>query len=222
MAHAPKVLHSDAILFDMDGTLVDSNAVVEAMWAGFAATWNLDVAQVLAFSHGTPSIDTLRRFLPSDQDLQTWLDRIGSWEVEHFDEVRPVGGAVELVTALPGDRWAVVTSAIADAARRRLAVTGFPAPSVLLGADDVSKGKPDAEGFVTAATALGFDPRRCVVFEDSPAGIAAGLAAGCTVVRVGDSALDADFDARVFATVSTLEAVTVESSESGLTLTIAG
>ncbi len=221
MAQAPKVLHSDAILFDMDGTLVDSNSVVEAMWADFAATWDLDVAQVLAFSHGTPSIDTLRRFLPSDQDLHTWLERIGAWEIDHFDDVHPVPGAVELVGALPSHLWAVVTSAIADAARRRLHVTGFPAPSVLVGADDVSRGKPDAEGFVSAAKALGVDPRHCVVFEDSPAGIAAGLAAGCTVVRVGGSTHDEDFDSRVIATVENLEAVTVEVSESGLALTIA-
>lgn len=187
MADDPRSVVVEAILFDMDGTLVDSNAVVDAMWTDFAVHHGLDVSAVLRHAHGTPSISTLRRFLPQTEDIDTWFATVARWESEHFGQVRAMAGASAVLAAVPAHRWAVVTSALADAARIRLASVALPVPPVLIGADDVQHGKPAPEGFLAAAAALGVDPRRCLVAEDSPAGIAAALAAGCSVVVMGDS-----------------------------------
>ena len=209
---APHTLVVDAILFDMDGTLVDSNSVVESMWAGFAEHHGLDVAQVLEFSHGTPSTATLRRFLPPSEDFDTWFARVAAWESEHFGDVVAMKGAAELVAGLPPRRWAVVTSALADAARLRLATVGLPVPPVLVGADDVSRGKPHPDGFVLAAERLGVDPSACLVLEDSPAGIDAGLAAGCHVVAIGTTPKARE---RGLTAISDLNSLTARVQEDG-------
>lgn len=170
----------------MDGTLVDSNALVDQMWTEFATTVGADVDAVVRFAHGTPSIATLRRFLTSEAEIAAWFARITEWEKSRFGSAMALPGAVDVVRSLAPERWAVVTSAVTAAAVTRLAEAGFPAPRVLVGATDVRAGKPHPEGFLAAADALGVDPARCVVFEDSPAGIEAGLAAGCHVVVRGD------------------------------------
>lgn len=175
----------DAVLFDMDGTLVDSNALVEQMWSAFAREQRVDAGEVIAFAHGVPSIDTLRHFLPHSADVGSWFARISRWEHEHFDGVVEVDGARALLEALPADAWAVVTSALRGPAAVRLDAVGFPAPRVLIGADDVSAGKPNPEGYLAAARALDVDATRCVVFEDTVAGIRAARAAGALPVVIG-------------------------------------
>jgi mannitol-1-/sugar-/sorbitol-6-phosphatase len=180
----------DAVLFDMDGTLVDSNSVVDQMWTEFAVTLGLDPQAVRAFAHGTPSTATLGNFLPAHEDFDEWFERIASWEEGSFGQVSEIAGAIAAVRQIPRERWAVVTSALREAALKRIETVGFPSPRVLIGADDVSRGKPDPEGFLAAANALGVDPARCVVFEDSPAGLEAALAMGAATVVVGT--LDAD------------------------------
>ena len=176
----------DAVLFDMDGTLVDSTAVVEAVWTEFAEASGADVAAVLAFGHGRPSRDTIARFAAESARVEEWSAWITTAEGERFTEVIAIPGAVDTVRSLAWDRWAVVTSAIRMPALDRLTQAGFPEPRVLVSADDVTRGKPRPEGYVAAASALGFEPSRCVVFEDASSGIEAGLAAGCQVVAVGD------------------------------------
>jgi sugar-phosphatase len=188
MPHA--VLIVDAVLFDMDGTLVDSNSVVDRMWTEFAVTLGLDPQAVRTFAHGTPSTATLRTFLPAHESFDEWFERIASWEAGSFGHVGEIAGAITAVRALPRERWAVVTSALRDAALQRIATVGFPTPHVLIGADDVANGKPDPEGFRAAANALGVDPSRCAIFEDSPAGLEAALAVGASAVVVGT--LDAE------------------------------
>ncbi len=180
-------LIADAVLLDMDGTLVDSTALVYEMWGRFAIEHGHDPADVIEFAHGTPSIATLRRFLPETADLDEWYNKVADWERGEFHGVTELPGAAAFVSQLPAGKWAVVTSAIADAARARLEGAGFPHIDVLVGADDVERGKPYPEPFLIAATALGVDIARCVVFEDSPPGIEAGLAAGAHVVVVGDA-----------------------------------
>ncbi len=175
----------DAVLFDMDGTLVDSMVIVEQMWSSFAEEQRIDPGEVIAYAHGVPSRDTLRRFLPDSADVEPWFARVSRWEQEHFDEVTQVPGAGALLDALPADAWAVVTSALRGPALARLGAVGFPSPRVLVGADDVGKGKPDPEGYLAAAHALGVRPSRCVVFEDTVPGILAARAAGAVPVVMG-------------------------------------
>jgi len=175
-----------AILFDMDGTLVDSTAVVDAVWTEFAEANAAVPADVLQFGHGRPSRDTVARFAADAARTEEWLEWIHTAEAERFGDVTAILGAVDVVTALPRHAWAVVTSAIRGPALERLSLSGFPEPGLLIGADDVTHGKPHPEPYLAAASALGIEPARCVVFEDTSAGVEAGLAAGCQVVAVGD------------------------------------
>jgi sugar-phosphatase len=176
-----------AILFDMDGTLVDSTAVVEQTWGEFAAANRVDAAEVIAFAHGRPSRDTITTFASDPSTVDEWNRTFTQWEAERFDDVVEIPGARALVKAVPASRWAVVTSALRDPALRRLDLVGFPAPAVMVGADDVTDGKPSPEGYLAAARTLGVDPSECLVFEDTEAGLDAGRAAGCAVVGVGES-----------------------------------
>ena len=175
----------DAVLCDMDGTIVDSNAMVEQMWSAFASEQDLNAREVIAFAHGVPSIDTLRRFVGEPAQVEAWFARISRWEHEHFFEVAEIAGAGEFLRRLPGSAWAVVTSALHAAAAARLEAVGLPVAPVLIGADDVHRGKPDPEGFVAAARVLGVDPARCIVFEDTVAGITAARAAGTLAAVMG-------------------------------------
>ena len=178
-------LRVHAVLCDMDGTLVDSNALVDAMWNEFAAHRQLDSEEVRHFAHGRPSTATLDRYLSDEQEIARWAERIHSQEANNFNGVAEIPGAAEFTQALPPARWAVVTSALAGPARARLQAVGIELPRVLIGADDVTHGKPDPEGYARAARNLFIPARECVVFEDTDAGIEAGLAAGCAVVVVG-------------------------------------
>ena len=133
----------DAVLFDMDGTLVDSTEMVETLWRHFAVENAADVNQVIDFAHGRPSRDTIAAFAADPEQIPTWLDWIHNAESEHFNEVSAIPGAVRVARDLPSGRWAVVTSALAEPAARRLALVDIPVPDVLIGADDVVRGKPD-------------------------------------------------------------------------------
>ncbi|MFJ3204009.1 HAD-IA family hydrolase [Streptomyces sp. NPDC086989] len=178
-------LYTSALLFDMDGTLVDSTALVESTWAGFCARHALDLADVLAYAHGRPTRETVNRFLadPGTADAET--RRLVAHEESETTGITPVPGAPELLAALPPGSWAVVTSAGRRLAEVRLAAAGLPLPRVMVTADDVDRGKPDSEGFLRAAAALGVDPASTIVFEDSDAGVRAGLDSGARTVVIG-------------------------------------
>jgi len=178
-------LRARAILFDMDGTLVNSNPVVDLMWGRFADEIGIDVGPVLAYAHGVPSIDTLRRFVPEGQSVDAWYERMVAWEHELFSKVEAMPGAQAFTAALPAGRWAVVTSAIRGAAASRIAQVGIEVPDVLIGADDVERGKPDPEGFARAARELGYAPEDCLVVEDTAPGLRAGAAAGARTMVIG-------------------------------------
>lgn len=178
-------LRVHAVLCDMDGTLVDSNALVDAIWNEFAAHHQLDAEEVRHFAHGRPSTATLDRYLSDEDEIARWTAHIHEQEGSNFDGVLEIPGAVAFTQALPQSRWALVTSALAGPARGRLKAVGIELPRVLIGADDVTAGKPDPEGYARAARELFIPARECVVFEDTDAGIEAGLAAGCAVVVVG-------------------------------------
>ncbi|MFE6307605.1 HAD-IA family hydrolase [Nocardiopsis sp. NPDC057823] len=175
----------EAVLFDMDGTLVDSTAVVEDVWARFAARHGVVLADVLAYSHGRQTKDTLLRFLPPEHDVDAVAEEIEREETTRTDGITEIPGARRLLELLRGVRTAVVTSASRPLAEARLLAAGLPVSEVLVAAEDVAAGKPDPSGYVAAAARLGVAPDRCLVLEDAEAGILAGLASGAHTLVVG-------------------------------------
>jgi sugar-phosphatase len=174
-----------AVIFDMDGTLVDSNAVVEAVWTIFAERFGLLPADVLAVSHGRQTLDTVRRFAPADVDHEALAAELAGMEIATPGGIRQVAGAGTFVAAIPAELTALVTSAPLLLARTRMAEAGLPMPPVVVPAEDVDRGKPEPEGYLRAAFLLGLSAQETVVFEDAPAGIESARAAGAQVVVIG-------------------------------------
>ena len=171
-----------AVLFDMDGTLVDSDAAVERAWRVWAAEYEVDAEQVLAVAHGRPSEPTVRETRPDlDEDgVRRAASRQLELQYADLDDVVEVPGARNLlrlldVLELP---WAIVTSADRRLTEVRLRAAGLTPPDVVVTSEDITEGKPSPEGYRTAATALGVAPTACLVVEDSAPGLAAGHAAG--------------------------------------------
>jgi len=179
------VLTGAVLLFDMDGTLVDSTESVERAWGRFAERHGLDAAAILAVAHGRPTIEVVADFAPRGVDVVAETDRIEAEEIDRTDGISEIPGAAALLNSLDPARWAVVTSATRALTTRRLAAVGIPLPKILVAADDVTKGKPHPQPYMKAAKALGFDASAAVVFEDAPAGIASAMAAGAATVVVG-------------------------------------
>ncbi len=169
------------LLFDMDGTLVDSTAVVEAAWAWWAKRHDIPLETVLSFSHGRPTVATLEEFLPG-QDHTAELEEMARYEEAQVEGIRAVPGAKQVVRAVQNHPWAIVTSAWRALAEARVLAAGFPLPSVIVPVDEIRNGKPHPEGFLRAAEQLSVPPGECVVFEDTRPGIEAGLSAGMQVV----------------------------------------
>lgn len=179
------VVTAQALLFDMDGTLIDSTEAVERTWRRFAARHGLDAAEILAGAHGQRTVETVAEHAPPGTDVAAETAWLVAQDVADTRGTVALPGAAELLAALPRGRWALVTSAGRELAERRMAAAGLPLPEVLVSADDVRRGKPDPEGYRTAAARLGTDPRATVVFEDAEAGLLAGRAAGGYTVVVG-------------------------------------
>jgi HAD superfamily hydrolase (TIGR01509 family) len=170
-----------AVLLDMDGTLVDSDASVERAWTTWSAEHGLDPAAVLAIAHGSPADRTVRRLAPAldEASVATAAQRQLDLQYDDLSDVVAAPGAPELLAALDrtGLPWAVVTSADVRLAKARLGAAGIE-PPLLVTVEDVRRGKPDPEGYLLAAGRLGVDPAACLVVEDSEPGLAAGRAAG--------------------------------------------
>jgi mannitol-1-/sugar-/sorbitol-6-phosphatase len=177
----PALVTCEAVLFDMDGTLVDSTAVVERQWARWAARRSVDLTAVLAVSHGRPTLETLSLVAPRWATAEE-AAALEASEAEDDRRLVAVRGARELASALPAASWGVVTSAGRTLALTRLRAAGLPPPTVLVTADDVSPGKPDPAGYLEAARRLSARPERCLIFEDAPVGVRAGIAAGALVI----------------------------------------
>ena len=172
-----------ALIFDLDGVLVDSLAVIERHWRRWAASRGLPVPTVLEVAPGRPTVETIRLVAPH-LDAEREAAELTTVEAPDTDGLVAIAGAHDLVAALPPRAWAVVTSGIRITAETRLKHAGLPLPAVLISADDVSGGKPDPEGYLTAADRLAALPSECVVIEDTPAGLAAANAAGMRTVGV--------------------------------------
>lgn len=183
----------DAVLLDMDGTLVDSDAAVERSWERWAAEYGMDLDAVLAVAHGSPADITIRGLRPDLDEAAVAASAARQLHIQYDDlaDVVATAGAAELVATL--DRlalpWAVVTSADVRLATARLGAAGISAP-MLVTIDDVAVGKPDPEGYLVAAARLGVDPARCLVVEDAAPGVAAGRAAGARVAGLKGVAAD--------------------------------
>ena len=207
----------EAILFDIDGTLVDSTAVVERIWRTWARRRGLDAAEILRVCHGRRSQDTVAQFLPREQQAEA-TDELLQLELQDVEDVVALPGAAALLGSLPGDRWAAVTSGSRELMAARLGAADLPVPSVLVAGDDVSHGKPDPEGYLAAAARLEKDIRRCLVIEDAPAGLAAGLASGARLLAVTTSHEPSELT-RAEVVVRNLTSCVVEHSPHGLVVT---
>jgi sugar-phosphatase len=177
-------LTARAVLFDMDGTLVDSTAVVEQVWSAFALEHDLDAQAIIATGHGVRAEDTMRRHGPAGFDVAAGADRLFDLEYAAVDGIVPIAGAAAFVESLPPASIALVTSARRALALRRLEIASVPAPGVVVTAADVEHGKPAPDCYIEAARRLGADVSQCLVFEDAPAGITSGRAAGAEVVVI--------------------------------------
>jgi len=190
----PRDLPAEAVLFDCDGVLVDSDASVVAAWSRWSRDLGLDPDEVVPQVHGRRAADTVEALVAAPERAAA-RERIDRYELDAAAEVTAVPGAAALTAALPAGRWAVVTSGTRALATARLAAAGVPAPAVVVTADDVQAGKPAPDGYRLAAGRLGVDVARCVVVEDAASGVAAARAAGvAAVVGVGERALATDAD----------------------------
>ncbi|WP_282797035.1 HAD family hydrolase [Streptomyces sp. CC224B] len=183
-------LTARALLLDMDGTLVNSDAVVERCWRDWAARHGLDGDEVMKVVHGRQGHASMALLLPDRPMAENHAENreMLARETADMDGVVPVPGAPAFLASLAGLPHALVTSADVALSTNRMAAAGLPMPDVRITAEDVAASKPDPEGFLKGAAELGFAPADCVVFEDSGAGIEAGLAAGMRVVGVGSRA----------------------------------
>jgi sugar-phosphatase len=173
-----------AFLFDMDGTVTNSIAATERVWTAWARRHGLDVETFLPTIHGVRAEETIRRQNLAGVDIAHEVAAVLAGEIADIDDVHPIPGAEAFLRDLPTDRWAVVTSAQRDLALSRLTAAGLPIPTVLVTAEDVSRGKPAPDGYMLAAQRLGVAADACLVFEDAPAGVLAGEAAGAQVIVV--------------------------------------
>ena len=173
-----------AFLFDMDGTILSSIAAAERVWARWATRHGLDVAAFLPTIHGMRSVETVRRLGLPGVDPEVESAAITAEEMDDVEGIEAIAGVAAFLAAVPPGRWAVVTSAPRELARRRIAAAGLPTPPLMIAAEDVTQGKPAPDCFLLAAARLGVDVRDCLVFEDAPAGIAAAETAGASVVVI--------------------------------------
>lgn len=215
MRHVTKI-PCTAVLFDLDGVLVDSMPLIERILRAWADLRGLDADQAVALSHGRRDIDLVRTIAPH-LEAEAEARRIAEWEEQDFAGLRPVPGAPDLLAALPVGGWAVVTSGTRAVAHGRLAAAGLPRPRHLVAADDIQYGKPAPDGYLRAAKLVGVDPRGCVVVEDAEAGVAAAGAAGMRCVALGDGVATKAVG-ELAARVMDLREITVLNAEEGIVL----
>lgn len=170
-----------ALLFDLDGVLIDSTPAVARVWSRWAIERGFDPEEVVARAHGRPSLTTVREFLPN-ADHQAENREVERREIEDLDGVVPLPGALELLASLPDDRWTIVTSCTRPLAEVRIRAAGLPLPARLITSNDITRGKPHPEPYRKGASVLGVSASDCIVLEDVPAGVRSGKAAGARVI----------------------------------------
>ena len=201
----------DAVLFDLDGTLVDSTASVVRSWRRFAEHFDVSM-EALHANHGQPARTLVSLLLPADRHAEA-LAHVTDLEVTDAVGLAPIRGAAAFFASVPSDRRAIVTSGSVPIATARLAAAGYERPTVFVTVDDVVHGKPNPEPLLLAAERLGVDPARCLVVEDAPAGIAAARAAGCAVLALTGTTAEEELVADLV--VDGLDAVSLEVTGAG-------
>lgn len=170
-----------AILFDMDGVLVDSTRAVARVWHRWAVERGFDPDEVIARAHGRPSLTTVTEYLP-DADHAAENREVERREMKDLEGVVLLPGSLRLLNALPPDRWTIVTSCTRRLAETRLQAAGLPVPERMVTSNDITHGKPHPDPYLKGASVLGYSAADCVVVEDVPAGIRAGKSAGARVI----------------------------------------
>ena len=204
-------LSCDALLFDLDGVLIDSTSCITRHWGEWAARHGLDLAVVMQAAHGIRTVETMRLVAPH-LDVEAEAARFAAGEIADTDGAVVIEGAPELLAGLPEDSWAVVTSGSAELATARLRRAGLPVPFTLVTAGDVQRGKPAPDPYLLGAERLGLPVDSCVAVEDSPAGIQAARAAGLRVIGIASTHAREEL-ARATAIVDRLAALTVVKVE---------
>jgi mannitol-1-/sugar-/sorbitol-6-phosphatase len=176
-------VNCSALLFDMDGVLVNSTPAVERVWRRWAVEHGFNPEEVVAQAHGRPSLTTVKEFLPhADHDAEN--REVERREIEDLVGVIPLPGALQLLASLPENRWTIVTSCTRALAEVRIQAAGLPLPKKLITSNDIRHGKPHPDPYLKGAAILGFPATECIVVEDVPAGIRSGKAAGAKVIAL--------------------------------------
>jgi mannitol-1-/sugar-/sorbitol-6-phosphatase len=184
-------LDCSALLFDLDGVLINSTPAVTRVWRRWALERGFDPDEVVAKAHGRPSITTIRDYLPN-ADHQAENRKVERAEIEDLEGVLPLPGALDLLASLPENGWTIVTSCTRPLAEVRIKAAGLPLPRTMITSTDIINGKPHPEPYLKGAAVLGFPADECIVFEDVPAGIRAGKAAGARVVAFTTTVLESE------------------------------
>lgn len=213
-AAATGPLAAAAILFDFDGVLFDTSRCVDLFWRAWAADVGLPAERVLADVHGRREVDTIRHLAPDRFTSVEDYYRTRPILPEELDLAEPYAGAADLLSRLPPERFAIVTSGHRRLLEARLHHARLPVPAVTVTAEDVDAGKPSPEPYLTAAARLGVAAADCIVIEDAPPGIAAGKAAGAKVIAVATTHAAAEL-CEADRVVASLAALEISAAEDG-------
>lgn len=206
-------LTCEAVIFDLDGVLVDSDAVIERRWRQWADHHGIPFEEVEAVYHGRPMVEVIEEVAPHlDPEAET--NQVGAHMANDFEGLTAFEGAAALLEGLPNDRWAIATSGRHRTATARLTQTNLPRPNTLVTADDVQNGKPAPDPYQLAAEGLGRSPDQCLVLEDSPAGVESARRAGAHVIGITTTNSPEALSA-ADALVGTISDVHIEPTESG-------
>jgi sugar-phosphatase len=210
-----------AILFDLDGVLIDSTPAVERVWRRWALEHGLDPETVVRLAHGRPSRNTIRELWPNS-DIDAEDREVERREMEDIEGVVLLPGAQRLLNRLPLERWTIATSCTRSLAEVRLRAAGLPIPKKMITSSDVKIGKPHPEPYQKAASILGFSASDCIVVEDAPAGVRAGKAAGARVIGFPTTTAPRDLEAAgADWIVENCAAISAHTGDDGLFLTLA-
>jgi mannitol-1-/sugar-/sorbitol-6-phosphatase len=214
-------LTCSALLFDLDGVLIDSTPAVARVWHRWALDHGFNPEEVVARAHGRPSLATVRDYLPhADHDAEN--REVERREIADLAGVVPLPGALALLASLPPDRWTIVTSCTRRLAEVRIQAAGLPLPARMVTSTDSTHGKPHPEPYLKGVSLLGFPAAQCVVLEDAPAGIRSGKSAAAKVIALKTTAPPAALrDAGADWILNNCADIRVISSTPNLTLTLA-